>query len=88
MKRSRRCSNWPEPTWAPTDRSDYLGRVIRASTAQLLFASQLLLHLTQIFTDWLGQPQLMQPFTLWNVIRLVVMSVSTLQGFCLPKWTE
>lgn len=56
-----------------------------ALTAQLLFASQFLSHLTQIFVNWFGRPQLMQPFTLWDVIVLAVMAVSAVQGLLLPR---
>jgi hypothetical protein len=56
-----------------------------ALTAQLLFFSQLLSHVTQIFVNWFGRPQLMQPFTTWDVITLMVMGISALQGLLLPK---
>ena len=55
-----------------------------AVTARLLFGSLLLSHLSALGVRFFGRPQLMTPFTFWDVITLVISAIYTLQASIFP----
>ena len=56
-----------------------------ALTAHLQFSSLVLSQVTRIFVRWFGRSQVMQPFTIWDVVMLVVSGVTVVQARTLPK---
>ncbi|WWC90909.1 uncharacterized protein L201_005847 [Kwoniella dendrophila CBS 6074] len=49
-------------------------------TSYLLFTSLFLSHLTKIFTGWFGKPQLIQPFSVWDLISLIISAGIVVQA--------
>ena len=56
-----------------------------ALTAYLQFSSLVLSQVTRIFVRWFGRSQVMQPFTIWDIVMLVVSGVTVIQARTLPK---
>lgn len=54
-------------------------------TAYLLFGSIVLSHVSSLFSRWLGRSQVMQPFTMWDVMTIVVQGVLVVQARKLPR---
>jgi uncharacterized membrane protein YcaP (DUF421 family) len=42
-------------------------------------------EVTKIFVRWFGRSRMMQPFTIWDVVILLVLGVMAVQAWMLPK---
>jgi hypothetical protein len=56
-----------------------------ALTAYLQFGSLVLSQVTRLFVGWFGKSQIMQPFTIWDIIMLIISSVVVAQAGSLPR---
>jgi len=51
-----------------------------ALTAYLQFGSLVLSQITRLFVGWFGKSQIMQPFTIWDIVMMVITSVVVFQA--------
>jgi hypothetical protein len=55
------------------------------ATAYILLISQILSHLSKILVVWFGKSRLMEPFTIWDLVKLFFMASMGIQAYMLPQ---